>query len=536
MAEAVVNLAGTLAENSSDETALREAEALADAVALLRGTGPEYRDDLVRALIFLSDSQSGQEWQHGPRGGRHPGQSLALAREALAAAGDHLSPQMAEAVVNLAGTLAENSSDETALREAEALADKGLALTRATHPSERHSAVADAFFTLASIRNRRRDGAGAEACYRDALRIYRQTYGDIPHSTTVATLGILLELLDSRWEGQAADAVRRDCEAAWKVEPYKYPSGDYIAYIRALKHVERGDYTGAERFARLAQSLAAGRIGRESGLAELYSRFWLGNALYFQGRPAEARAAFGDLLERAREVAAGRLQIPGGEERANRWVPILAANGNAEDWDTGERLCRRRLDELAAPSTGAPPNRPDDPDKADCLVGLAIIQAARGNHAAVVQNLPAAILRYERRHGPQVVRMAEDTLAGSQAALGDWKGVELTRRSGLARALLDYPDGHPEIADRRIRLAEFLAGRQRNPEAEPELVAARDLLAAHPHADDPDIVRRRAEVYDRLIAGAVAGGKPAEAAKWRAERAGLPLPPELLPAPRTAPQ
>jgi hypothetical protein len=124
-------------------------------------------------------------------------------------------------------------------------------------------------------------------------------------------------------------------------------------------------------------------------------------------------------------------------------------------------------------------------------------------------------------------RVVETFLVKYLNEKGDLAGAETVLRDGVNQRQTALPKGHPEIAAARVNLAAFLMSQKRYADAEPLLLAAHEGLKAHPQAAaSAALARRRADAAERLARLYEATGKPAEAAKWRADGAKSPPPRE----------
>src|SRR5262249_19045991 len=124
-------------------------------------------------------------------------------------------------------------------------------------------------------------------------------------------------------------------------------------------------------------------------------------------------------------------------------------------------------------------------------------------------------------------RLMEADLVKCLTEKGDRTAVEAVLRGGLTVLQAGLPAGHPEIAVGPANLAAELSEQKRCADAEPLLLVAHESLKSHPQAAATGLMRHRADVAERLVKLYEAWGRPADAAKWQAERAKHGGPPAI---------
>ena len=500
------------------ERVARAREHAVEAVAILRRAGPDHALTLARALIVYGRTV-GNEWS------KENGEAEAAFREGLviaeAGAGDAARNMTAWAHWHLAEYALRYAS-----KPAEAIphAQQALALW-GQDPGGALIVTSETQVILARCYLGTHEFARAEEHARVALATYRKVLRDHQSWAASDALRWLVQALAMQYRDEDAAAALRACPPGWRTAEYRFLSGQWVAFGWGYACEFRGDYADAERHYRTALAVQSAQPGRFSAEVERNFRHHLAIALVLQERFAEARAVFGEgMLAAARVAAKG----PVGDVHlqnlhpADFYAEVLLAGGVTEpaDLQAVVRLTDRRLKELA----GRPLSERWWAEYYNLLSHHFL-----GEHEPVINGMPNLLASL----GPWDLvgrRVIEKYLVASLEQTNQLEKAQQVLQGAVAYTNEHLPPGHPEVAIRRVFLADFLTRHGRPDEAAAELEAAYTLLATHPQAAGRSLTRRRADVVDQLIRVSVARGRPAEAALWRAERAKYP-PPEA-PSPR----
>ena len=176
---------------------------------------------------------------------------------------------------------------------------------------------------------------------------------------------------------------------------------------------------------------------------------------------------------------------------------------------------------------------PDHPDTLTARQVLVLAHLESGRTAAALPLLDDYLRRLHGKLPAGHPRLGVELLRVGTALLqvGQFARAEPLLRESLAIKEATEPNTVPTL-DNRSLLGAALAGQGKYAEAEPLLLSGYEELKRRAPELPPHLAPVVVEAADRLAQLYAAWHKPAEAAKWRAERATYP--PEEAPAPRRA--
>jgi len=172
---------------------------------------------------------------------------------------------------------------------------------------------------------------------------------------------------------------------------------------------------------------------------------------------------------------------------------------------------------------------PDHPDTLISRQSLARACEADGRPADAEAHLREVVAAYRRRPDPADLVDALGSLGMTLTGRGKFAEAEAILREALALCEKKDPDAWA-TAHARSLLGAAVLGQRRYADAEPLLTAGYEGMLRRAAKVPPVRRARLAEAADRLVELYAAWGKPAEAARWRAERAKYP--PPTAPPPR----
>jgi serine/threonine protein kinase len=345
--------------------------------------------------------------------------------------------------------------------------------------------------------------AEAELLIRQNLDAMRRVLGP-DHPFTLTAVSGLASVL--REEGKLAEAeplFRQNLDAMRRVLGPDHPNSlEEVSYLALLLHTQ-GKLTEAEPLSR--QNLEAMRrvLGPDhpSTLAAVNN---LAGLLKDQAKLEEAVLLLRQSLEANRRVQGP--EHPATLKSANNLAGLLLDQGKQAE---AEQLFRLNLDACRRL------RGPDHPDSLRAVNNLARLLHDQGKQAEA-EALAREALAHARRAGPliqpELLRIL-GVLGSVLTARGKASEAEPLLRECLEGQRKMLPNGHWRIAQAQSLLGACLAVQREYPESEGLLLASFRELQRAQGTPGPELTKAR----QRLVQLYEAWGKPAEAAKWKAE-------------------
>jgi tRNA A-37 threonylcarbamoyl transferase component Bud32 len=428
------------------------------------------------------------------RGRPHLEQALALRRQRLGP--DH--PFTLDAVDKWALLL----RDQGKLAEAEPLFRQNLKARRRVLGPD-HPDALDAVNNLALLLKDEGNLAEAEPLLRQNLEAHRRVQGP-DHPDTLLAVNNLASLL---WDqGKLAEAellCRQNVVDRRRVSGPDHPNT--LKAVNNLANLLREQGNSKEAEFLLRQNLEAmRRVQGPDHSDTLCAVNNLAMLLQDQGKVAEAELLFRQNLEAQRRGLGP--DHPFTLIGVNNLAMLLQDQGKVAE---AEPLIRQNL---AAQRRVLGPDHPNTLAAGNNLAGLLQEEGKLVEAEAVAREALA--------RGRTKLPAGHPTLAGSLSELGAIMTANGRPQEAmpLLREALDYrrkglPPGHPKTAQVESQLGGCLLALKQFAEAEPLLLAGYRGLEKDPGTP----ARERAKARGRLVELYEAWGKPAEAAKWKAE-------------------
>jgi tRNA A-37 threonylcarbamoyl transferase component Bud32 len=419
--------------------------------------------------------------------GKNLPEAEAMIREALAVAERCAAGKPTPLVVEVTDALAHVLGTQGRSAEALLVATRAVELHRIIH-GDQHPGTAFGLWILGANHLALRQFAEAERALREALAIFRRAHGSQPHTHTLLALQTLGYVFYAQFRDEEADAVVRECLPDWPKPDLLPPEAAQVFAQRGIACLMRGDYADAEGYFR--QGFEVQRKARDSvlNLPVILFQFGVGWTLFLQGKDEEARTALQALVLPAR-MAALTADLHPELRTAFAFTLVLGGSGKTEELQAARTHVQRALEHMGT----------FNPDKrAFALVVLALADRRGGDLDRAIASLRQAQTLIQH-HDLFEGRVVETFLVKCLKEKGDQAAVETVLRDGVSQRQTALPKGHPEIAAAQVNLATFLMGQKRYADAEPLLLAAHEILKAHPQAAaSASLKRRLAQVRERL--------------------------------------
>jgi tetratricopeptide (TPR) repeat protein len=376
----------------------------------------------------------------------------------------------------------------------------------------------------------------AERQLKLALDGYAMVFGGKPDPYSAIVVRLQLSALAWQYKDEAvAELLRR------------YPPGTRAQSFRAVLAVggpytwgsvclERGDYAEAERHFRDALTAGQGRPKDEVDGLDAAARYYMTPALIMQGKWRENRAGIADWVKAGRELADTDSVPPGavipvGHDPAIFFADLLNGASLLDPHAPPGKVFYRPDAERARKLLERPlkifKSRPTS-DKWGLLLTDLCARYILGDYSQVVKEMPP-ILKSVPVSEWHARRIAEWILAEAHETTGNPQGAVATREAAVKWAEAALPPGHPEVAAKRVLLADTLSRHNHFPEAAEQLERAYKEYTAHSQAEST-LLGRRIDVADRLVEVYKGVNDSLNAKRWLAVR--QKFPPGVTPYPR----
>jgi tetratricopeptide (TPR) repeat protein len=395
--------------------------------------------------------------------------------------------------------------------EAQRFAARAVAMHRQVQ-GDQHPDTAFALLWLGESYLHQHKLADAEQAYRESLAVRSRAFGNRqPGEWTTNTLGRLVYALSAQFKDEEVETLWRESLTAWLKQDPTFREAAGILFDRGFACWYRGDEADAEVYFRQALEVARKTRGPMDPEV-IVIQLWLGAVLFTQDKKEEASAVMHGILPLVRRAALHPDPPP---ELLIWQAPalVMGGSGKAEDLQDALKAAQRALEGLQSAN----------PDyRAQALVALAMAHQANGDRDRAIEVLRQAqalvrpVALWERR-------LIETSLVKHLKEKDDRAAAEKVLRDELNKLQTALPKGDPEIAAVQGKLAALLLERQAHGEAAPLLLAADEILKAHPQAGSPSLQRRRTEALEHLVQLYDAWGQVDAAAKWRGELEALRL-------------
>ena len=279
---------------------------------------------------------------------------------------------------------------------------------------------------------------------------------------------------------------------------------DTLAAEHSLARLEMdlGRYEAAEERLERAVAGLRRRAGPDHGTT-LETQAGLGRVLELTGRLTEAEALYRDAWERSR--AGLSAEHPDTLARGKELGSVLHALGRLDEARTLMQEVWEAEREVRGPTHAV---------TLQSLGNLAIVTYQSGDVGRAGELFRVVVDELEAAEGPDSVRTLEarSNLSAYLAEVADWPAAEAQGRECVARGEQVLHARSLDLATHRIRWGMGLLGLERFEEAEPVLLAAREVLAEdyEPHWRTAESLEKLVMLYDRW-------GREAEAERYHAE-------------------
>jgi non-specific serine/threonine protein kinase/serine/threonine-protein kinase len=468
------------------------------------------RPQLERALALRREHLGADDWDtlaavHSLAGvlqeeGKLP-EAEPLLRQNLEACRRLLGPDHPD-TLNAENSLALLLQYQGKLAEAEPLLRQGLeACRRVLGPD--HPDTLNAVHNLAALLREQGKLAEAEPLWRQNLEARRRVLGPDHPATLNAVNSLAVLLQDQTKLAEAEPLLRQNLEARRRVQGPDHP--DTLHAVRNLGRLLRQQGKLAEAEPLLRQGLEACRrvlgpdhpdtLNAENSLALL---------LQDQGKLVEAEPLLRQNLEARRRVQGP--DHPGTLNAVNSLALLLLDQGKLVE---AEPLFRQNL-EARRRVLG-----PDHPDTLSSVSNLAGLLKDQGQLSEAERHAREALAR-----GRKALPPGHRSIANSLAVLGEVltasgraSEAEPLLREALESRRKALLPGHAKTATAECLLGACLMAQKKYAEAEPLLLSGYRALEKAQGTPPTQLTKAR----QRLVKLYEAWGKPAEAAKWKAE-------------------